>query len=75
MADSSLEYDQTIKMQLYAETGVPEYWIADIRNDCLITHSDRRTDGYRGMKTLARGSRIAPQLLPECEVPVDALLP
>ena len=75
MADSSLEYDQTIKMQLYAETGVPEYWIADIRNDCLIVYSDRHTDGYRRMETLARGSRIAPQLLPECDVPVAALLP
>jgi Uma2 family endonuclease len=39
MADSSLEYDRTVKLQLYAETGISEYWIADIRNDCLIAFS------------------------------------
>jgi len=62
-------------MQLYAETGVPEYWIADIRNDCVIAHSDRHKDVYRRIDTFARGSIITPQLLPDCRIPVDALLP
>jgi Uma2 family endonuclease len=75
MADSSLEYDQTTKMQLYAETGVPEYWIADIRNDCLITYSGPGKDRYRAVQTLARGSMLAPTLLPDCAIPVDVLLP
>ena len=75
MADSSLEYDQTVKMQLYAETGVPEYWIADIRNDCLICYSDRLKDTYRQVHTLQRGVSIAPQLLPEWQISVDTLLP
>jgi Uma2 family endonuclease len=75
MADSSLEYDRTVKMQLYAETGIPEYWIADIRNDCLIAHSDRGTGTYRTVRTLARGSSLVPALLPECAIPVEILLP
>lgn len=75
MADSSLEYDQSVKMQLYAETGVPEYWIADIRNDCLIAYSDPQKDGYRTVQTLARGTTLAPRLLPDCPIPVDVLLP
>ena len=75
MADSSLEYDQSVKMQLYAETGVPEYWIADIRNDCVIRYSDREKTGYRQMQQIQRGSSLTPQLLPECLIPVDSLLP
>jgi Uma2 family endonuclease len=75
MADSSLEYDQTIKMQLYAETGVPEYWIADIRNDRVIVYSDREKDTYRTVRTLERGDALAPMLLSECSIPVDILLP
>src|SRR2546430_2801667 len=46
MADSSLEYDQGLKMHLYAEAGVPEYWIADIRNDRLVAYSDPHEGSY-----------------------------
>jgi Uma2 family endonuclease len=75
MADSSLEYDRTVKMQLYAETGVPEYWIADIRNDCVIAYSDRERDTYRTVRVFARGNTLTPLLLPDCSIPVDVLLP
>ena len=75
MADSSLNYDRTVKMELYAETGVPEYWIADIANECVIAYSDRSKKGYRQTRTLQRGSSLTPQLLPACSIPVDVLLP
>ena len=61
MADSSLLYGQTIKTELYAETGVPEYWVADIQNDCLVVYTNPANDGYR--------------LLPDLSIPVDVLLP
>src|SRR3989475_11276825 len=35
VADSSLEYDQTVKKDLYAETGVPEYWISNVHHRVL----------------------------------------
>ena len=75
MADSSLEYDQKVKMQLYAETRIHEYWIADLRNDCVIAHTDSDKHTYRTIRTLQRGDSLVPQLLPECQIPVDVLLP
>jgi Uma2 family endonuclease len=75
MADSSLEYDTEVKMPLYAETGVPEYWIADIRNDRLIAYSNPRENTYSATRELHRGETITPQLLPNCRIPVAALLP
>jgi Uma2 family endonuclease len=75
MADSSLEYDQDIKMRLYAEMRVAEYWIADIRNDCLIAHSGPRSDGYATIRKFQRGQTIRPGLLPDCPIPVDDVLP
>jgi Uma2 family endonuclease len=75
MADSSLEYDQSIKRGLYAETQVPEYWIADIRNERLIAYSDIHENKYSIVREHSRGSMIAPRLLPGCQIPVDALLP
>ena len=75
VADSSLEYDQTIKMELYAETGVPEYWVADIQNDYVITYSDIHEKRYQTVRQFPRGNAIAPLLLPGCRIPVAALLP
>jgi Uma2 family endonuclease len=75
VADSSLEYDQDVKMHLYAETGVPEYWIADIQNECVIAYSDIEGNSYRHVRRFQRGDTLAPKLLPECRIPVDVLLP
>jgi Uma2 family endonuclease len=75
VADSSLEYDQTIKRELYAETQVPEYWISDIRNDRLLAYSDIHQNKYSVVREYSRGSIIAPRLLPEVQMPVDAFLP
>lgn len=75
VADSSLKYDQTVKLKLCAETGVPEYWISSIRDECIIAYSDLRGSAYQNMRELKRGETIAPQLLPGCRIPVDDLLP
>ena len=75
VADSSLDYDRTVKAQLYAETGVPEYWISDVQNDCLIVYSDIQNKTYRTIQQFERGNTVAPHLLPECRIPVAALLP
>ena len=75
MADSSIEYDQGIKMGLYAETGVPEYWVADIRNDGLITYSDPVHNTYSTVRRFRRGETVRPGLLPDFAIPVDVLLP
>lgn len=75
MADSSLEYDQGLKLHLYAEMGVPEYWVADIRNDSLIAYSEPRENNYAAVRHCRSGDTITPLLLPECPIPVHALLP
>jgi Uma2 family endonuclease len=75
IADSSLELDTTVKLQLYAITGVPEYWVADLRHNRLLVYSDPQEDSYRSVQELHRGDTLAPSLLPDCRVPVDLLLP
>lgn len=46
-------------MGLYAETGVPEYWVADIQNDCVITYSDIREKKYQTVRQFPRGNSWA----------------
>lgn len=75
VAESSLKYDRTIKARLYAETGIQEYWVADVKHDCLFVYSNLSDKSYRSVHQLHRGDFIAPQLLPECRLQVDVLLP
>jgi Uma2 family endonuclease len=75
VADSSLELDTTVKLQLYAIMSVPEYWFAYLQNNRLLVYSDPVGDSYRNIRELQRGDTLAPSLLPDCEIPVDLLLP
>jgi Uma2 family endonuclease len=74
IAQSSLEYDRTVKARLYAETGVAEYWVADLEHECLFVHADPGEGAYRAVRQLRRGESLAPRLLPDCRVQVDDLL-
>lgn len=75
IADSSLKYDRTIKARLYAETGIQEYWVADVKKECVFAYSNPSDNEYRLVREYHRGDMIAPQLLPECKFQIDVLLP
>jgi Uma2 family endonuclease len=75
VADSSLEQDTTVKLHLYAIMEVPEYWVADLRNNRLLVYTDPEGDSYRNVRELHRGASVAPTLLPDCGMAVDLFLP
>lgn len=39
IADSSLQYDRTVKLELYAQGGIPDYWIFNLQDNCLEHYS------------------------------------
>ncbi|WP_066384391.1 MULTISPECIES: Uma2 family endonuclease [unclassified Anabaena] len=52
IADSSLKYDQEIKLPVYAEAGISDYWIFNLLDNCLECYSEPYHDlkgnfGYR----------------------------
>jgi Uma2 family endonuclease len=75
VADSSLEYDTTVKLGLYAILGIPEYWVADLQNRRLLVHSSPEGDKYVVRQERRPGDLVAPLLLPDCSIPADLLLP
>lgn len=46
VADSSLRYDQTTKLSLYAEYGILEYWIANLERNILEIYRQPRNKSY-----------------------------
>jgi Uma2 family endonuclease len=75
MADSSLRFDRKVKARLYAEMGVPEYWVADLNAGCLFSHSDRHEKAYRLVRQFRKDESVAPELLPDSGIPVANFLP
>jgi Uma2 family endonuclease len=75
VADSSLEYDTTVKLALYAIMGVHEYWVVDLRNNRLLCYSQPAGDSYRSVREFHRCDTVAPNLLPNCRISADILLP
>jgi Uma2 family endonuclease len=75
VADSSLEYDMTVKKGLYAILGVQEYWVADLVNNRLLVYFDPHDDSYKSAHEFRTPDVIAPRLLPDCRIDVNILLP
>jgi len=44
---SSLRIDTRLKAGLYAEVGIPEYWVVDVRGRRILRHAEPSADGYR----------------------------
>ena len=74
VAESSLAYDRDVKARIYADSGVPEYWLADLDGRTVWRYSDPREGAYRTRTQAGRGQSITPDLLPDCPIPVDVLV-
>ena len=47
VADSSLEYDRKVKAPLYAEAGIPEYWIINLEEKQVEVFSQPSNGTYQ----------------------------
>lgn len=64
VADSSLAWDQSEKAHLYARSGIAEYWLVDLTQTIVLIHTAPSGIGYLTVRSLARGERCTPLLLP-----------
>lgn len=74
VADSSLDYDRKVKTRVYAESGIREYWVADLPNGVVFRYTDARDGTYQTLRESRRGERIAPELLAGVLISVEDLL-
>ncbi len=71
VADSSLRFDRTVKLPLYARAGIAEYWIVDLGRRVVDVYRVPDGGAYREMTTHTTGDRIALTLAPEIVVTLD----
>ncbi len=81
IADSSLDFDRRQKARLYARSGVPEYWIENLRDRVLEVLRDPRADAesaetrYQIRLVRRAGDVVSPLAAPEARLAVDDLFP
>jgi len=64
VADSSLPGDLSEKAELYAEFGVSEYWVVDVRAKCIHVFSDPNNNAFETRTTVAMSETLAPGCKP-----------
>lgn len=74
IADSSLEYDRKVKIELYARHGIPEAWLVNLREGVLEIHRRPTPRGYMEVRRFWSGEAVSPQAFPEVVVEVGAIL-
>lgn len=74
VADTSLRDDLGTKAALYAQYGIADYWVEDMKGHRLVVHRDPTPEGYRSIDALYRGDKLRPVAFPDVEIAVEELL-
>jgi Uma2 family endonuclease len=65
VADTSLRYDRSTKLRLYAEAGVLEYWLVDCNAETIEVFRAPGADGYRDVSRIGGDSAVSVQAFPD----------
>lgn len=71
-SNSSLTKDMEIKSKTYAESGIPEYWVVNLRQRQLTVFRSPQNGKYQSTSLVL--GEIAPIAFPDVSIRVDRLL-
>jgi Uma2 family endonuclease len=69
----TLSKDLEQKTITYARNGIPEYWVIDLVNKKLITHTQVKSNSYAKVTEYTTGT-VLPLAFPEMAISLDKLL-
>lgn len=77
IADSSLAPDRLTKGAMYAAAGIPEYWIVNLRDDCVevLRRPDAAARLYVERRVTSREDKLDLLSFPDVHLRVDDLIP
>src|SRR2546422_7845925 len=47
VAETSIKYDRSVKGRLYAQAGIPEYWIINLRDGIIEVYTEPSGGSYK----------------------------
>jgi Uma2 family endonuclease len=70
VADSSLAYDRGRKAALYAEAGIPDYWVVDATAEAIEIHREPERGRYGQVTRLSGDATVRPVAFPDVLLPL-----
>jgi Uma2 family endonuclease len=74
VADSSLEYDRSVKLPLYAAAGIPEAWLFNLISNRIERHTEPEPAGYQTVAFAEAGRQLPSTVLPRLSFDATELL-
>ncbi|MDY7008238.1 MAG: Uma2 family endonuclease [Cyanobacteriota bacterium] len=74
VSDTTVKYDQEVKIPLYAENNIVEVWLVNLTQKCLEVYRQPTANGYQTVQTFQRGETVTIQALPNVTFTVDEIL-
>jgi Uma2 family endonuclease len=70
VANTSLDYDRTVKLALYARSGIPEVWIVNLTAATVEVYQSPVADSYTSIARVGRSDALTIKEIPGVLIPV-----
>lgn len=74
VSDSTLAKDRKLKGKLYAEAGIQEYWIVNVKEACVEVHRRPSGDRFQSLETYSVGQEVSPIAVPHAVLNVAEIV-
>jgi len=74
ISDTSLDYDRDIKVGVYADARIPEFWVLDLPGSALLVFRGPARGDYKTFLRFQHGDTVSILAYPEIEIAVSDLL-
>ena len=74
VADTTVRFDRTVKVPLYARAGVPETWLVNLSRNEVEVYSRAEKGVYQQVRRVRRGGRLSSSQLPSLALSADDVL-
>jgi Uma2 family endonuclease len=73
VSDTSLHFDQGVKLNLYARYGISEYWVVDVEGKRVVTYQEPAAKRYIRKVEFAAADAVVPQAFPDVTIVVEGI--
>ncbi len=75
VAEASLQKDKKVKARIYAEAGVPEYWLVNLIDKSVLVHRRPARGRYASVRTVRKGGAVRLVAFPDVELRTAEFIP
>lgn len=74
VSGSTIEFDRETKKTLYAEAGIEEFWLVNLKEQTIETYSQPKNGNYRLAQILEKGETVNSKTIENLKLEVEEIL-